>query len=44
MDSEEPDAVPSRRHLLTEDTPETIVVGYGEDSWLEAGYGPSSVG
>jgi len=42
MDSEEEDAVLSRRRLCCEDTLETVVAWYGEDSWPEAGCGPSS--
>jgi len=29
--------VPSRRRLHSEDTPETVVAQYGEDSWSEVG-------
>jgi len=40
----EEDAVPSRHRLHSEDTPETVVVWYSEDSWPEAGCCLSSVG
>jgi len=43
-DSKEEDAVPSRRRLRSTDTLETVVVRYGEGSWLEADSGPSSTG
>jgi len=33
MGSKEEDAVPFRRHLRSKDTPETVVVRYGEGSW-----------
>ena len=41
-DTKEEDAEPSRRHLRSVDTLETVVVRCGEGSWLEADCGPSS--
>ena len=43
-DSKEEDAVPSRRHLRSKDTLETVGVRCGEGSWPEADSGPSSTG
>jgi len=43
-DSNEEDAVSSRRRLRSKDTLETVVVRCGEDSWPEADCGPSSTG
>ena len=44
MTDSEGDAAPSRRRLRSVDTPETVVVRYSKNSWLEVVCGSSLAG